>query len=96
MLCRNCQTEIADSALVCFRCGTATTERQREPVPIDDDRPKAQTAKRKWAPLLLAVAFVGVAAFFMTELADGTPPQPIVWLMLAFAGGLLAWRVHLR
>ena len=26
MLCRNCGTEIADKALICYRCGTATTE----------------------------------------------------------------------
>ena len=96
MLCRNCQTEIADRAIVCFRCGTATTEREQEPLPIGDAQSRVQALKRKWVPLLLAVAFVGFIAFFMTELADGTPPQPIVWLILAFAGGLLAWRVHLR
>jgi uncharacterized membrane protein YvbJ len=26
MLCRSCGTEIADRALICYRCGTATTE----------------------------------------------------------------------
>ena len=26
MICRKCQTEIADKAIVCYRCGTATTE----------------------------------------------------------------------
>ena len=26
MLCRNCGTEIADKALICYRCGTATSE----------------------------------------------------------------------
>jgi uncharacterized membrane protein YvbJ len=26
MLCRNCGTEIADKALICYKCGTATTE----------------------------------------------------------------------
>ena len=31
MQCATCQTEIADNALICFRCGAATTERQREP-----------------------------------------------------------------
>ena len=31
MLCSACQTEIADKALICFRCGAATTERSREP-----------------------------------------------------------------
>jgi hypothetical protein len=31
MLCASCQTEIADNALICFRCGAATTDRRREP-----------------------------------------------------------------
>ncbi|PYR46052.1 MAG: hypothetical protein DMF89_23305 [Acidobacteria bacterium] len=26
MTCRQCGTEIADKALICYRCGTATTE----------------------------------------------------------------------
>ena len=32
--CSVCQTEIADNALICFRCGAATTERRREPVTL--------------------------------------------------------------
>jgi hypothetical protein len=26
MICKHCQTEIADKALICFRCGRSTTE----------------------------------------------------------------------
>ena len=28
MQCRNCGTDIADKALICFRCGVATAEPQ--------------------------------------------------------------------
>jgi len=31
MRCANCETEIDDNALICFRCGAATSERVREP-----------------------------------------------------------------
>lgn len=31
MLCRACGTEIADNALICFRCGAATTDPVRQP-----------------------------------------------------------------
>ena len=96
MLCKKCQTEIADSALICFRCGVATAENEREPVAINDDQPQIQAERRTWVPLFLALMFVAVTVFFITEIADGTPPQPIVWLILAVAGGLLAWRVRLR
>jgi hypothetical protein len=32
MQCRNCGTEIADKAIICYRCGTGTTEPIRSPV----------------------------------------------------------------
>ena len=31
MICRYCQTEIADKALICYRCGNATTEPRIKP-----------------------------------------------------------------
>jgi hypothetical protein len=34
MQCRNCGAEIADKALICYRCGTATTEAKYRPAPI--------------------------------------------------------------
>jgi len=34
MICRNCGTEIADKAIVCYRCGTATTDPVRKPAGI--------------------------------------------------------------
>lgn len=37
MKCRHCGTEIADKAIICFRCGASTTDPVRKPVPI---RPK--------------------------------------------------------
>ena len=94
MLCKNCRSEIDDKALVCFRCGYATSERKVEPVVLTEDGD--QSRRRRWVPLMLAVVFIAVSGFFMTELAGGVPPDPIVWLMLAVAGGLLAWRVRLR
>lgn len=34
MICRNCGTEIADKAIVCYRCGTPTTDPVRKPVQL--------------------------------------------------------------
>ena len=31
MICRYCGTEIADKALICYRCGNATTEPRIKP-----------------------------------------------------------------
>jgi len=34
MQCRNCGTEIADKAIICYRCGVATTDPVRKAVPV--------------------------------------------------------------
>jgi hypothetical protein len=38
MQCRNCGTEIADKAIVCYRCGVGTTEPVRKPAPLSSSR----------------------------------------------------------
>lgn len=48
MICRNCGTEIADKAIVCYRCGTSTTDPVRRPAAV---RPRR-------GPLLPLVALV--------------------------------------
>ena len=48
MQCRNCGAEIADKALICYRCGTATTAAKYKPA-----EPKRARSRR--APLALAV-----------------------------------------
>jgi len=39
MKCRECGTEIADKALICFRCGTAVTEAVTKPYVARKKRP---------------------------------------------------------
>jgi hypothetical protein len=38
MICRNCGTEIADKAIVCFRCGAGTTDPVRKPAVVPAQR----------------------------------------------------------
>jgi uncharacterized membrane protein YvbJ len=38
MKCRTCGTEIADKALICYRCGVATTEARYRPAELHDRR----------------------------------------------------------
>ena len=66
MRCRNCGTEIADKALICYRCGTATTEAKFKPAAI----------RNKRSPMRIIVAAIIIAvlvllAFFL--LHSGSP-----------------------
>ena len=66
MICKHCGTEIADKALICYRCGNATTEPRIKP-PAEEslfDRPR-----RSRLPLiaivivLVLLALLGVYEF---------------------------------
>lgn len=65
MICRNCGTEIADKALICYRCGTATTERRITP--------PAERQRRSPIPLIVAILLIIAAAVAtLPQLAEGT------------------------
>ena len=90
MQCKNCQTEIDEKALICFRCGTATADPVRRSVEMAPRRAGLLT------PLLLGVVFLVVAGFFLTRASDGQPTSPMVWVMLGVAGALLVYRLRFR
>ena len=64
MTCRNCGTEIADKALICYRCGKATTDPRIKP-PADESV-FAKPRRAVW-PFVAAAALAaaGLAAVWM-------------------------------
>jgi hypothetical protein len=58
MTCRNCGTEIADKAIVCYRCGTATADPVRRPVEV----------RRRRSPVVLFLILLAVAAALVVAL----------------------------
>ena len=78
MQCRSCGTEIAGKAIVCYRCGAATTDPVRRPVAL----------KRRRSPLpsFVAAAVLLVLAGYAGYTAD-TAPDPDAWRTVA---GVLA------
>lgn len=79
MTCRSCGTEIADKALICFRCGTATSDPVRRPY----------VAKRSPRTGLIAGLVMLVAGFAAMPLTpDGLPD--LAAGVVAGAGGALA------
>ena len=58
MRCRNCGTEIADKALICYRYGTATTEATFKAPAAAGGRPSRRTIAFAVALVLLALLVI--------------------------------------
>jgi hypothetical protein len=73
VICRQCGTEIADKAIVCYRCGTATTAPVRRPAPV----------RRRRSPVLPTAALVllVLAALFLGEAGRIAPQFQAAWEM---------------
>jgi hypothetical protein len=71
MQCRNCGTEIADKAIVCYRCGQATTDPVRRPAKIQP--------RRRPILVFVAVAVLALLSIYFFQLsrtaADPQLPQ---------------------
>jgi hypothetical protein len=59
MQCRNCGAEIADKALICYRCGTATTEAKYKPAALP-----SRTGRPRWLPVLIIVLLALLIALY--------------------------------
>ena len=69
MQCRNCGTEIADKAIICFRRGHATTDPVRKAVPIKPRRSPL-------VPLVLIVILAASGLYLGVESRTAANPEP--------------------
>jgi hypothetical protein len=83
MICRHCGTEIADKALVCYRCGHATAETRAEPVPAPPPRRRV--------PAVAALMVLILGALFMSQAAGGEVPKAVSWTVAGLAAVVLVW-----
>ena len=91
MICRNCGTEIADKALVCYRCGTATAE----PVLPGKTTPPSRGGGLI-GPSVAALVLLVIAALYMGTAASGEVPRIIGWVVAGVAALAVAWRLLIR
>ena len=70
MKCRFCGTEIADKALICYRCGNATTEPRIKP---PDEGPILGRPRRSRLPYVVIVVIVLILALIAAWLAIRDP-----------------------
>ena len=95
MKCRHCGTEIADKAIVCYRCGTATTDPVRRPVEIRPRRGGLLPIVAFVALLLLGL-YLGMAGRSMGPGGEATRLQAIAGVLVAIALVSLLIRVVRR
>jgi hypothetical protein len=72
MICKTCGTEIADKALICYRCGNATTEPRIKP-PAQGSL--FERRRRSRGPIVAIVLVIIVIALFIAW-AMGLLPSP--------------------
>jgi hypothetical protein len=91
MTCKNCGTQIADKALICYRCGQATFEAQRQP---------ARIGRSTWRPgvlivgLLLVIVAAGMIAGGVSRMESPLNESPFVVAALGLL--IAAWGVVRR
>ena len=88
MKCRNCGTEIADKALICYRCGEATTAPRIAP-------PPPQAERGPWPVVIAILLLIGAAVLVLPELEPGTP-RMAGWATLVVVTILTVWTLRPR
>jgi hypothetical protein len=88
--CRQCGTEIADKALVCYRCGAATTDPIYKPVPLAPRRRGSLVAT------VLALALLVLLALYMGRLPAAGASRMVTWVVVVAAVLIVALRAYAR
>jgi hypothetical protein len=92
MLCKSCGTEIAEKAIVCYRCGTATTDPVRRPAAI-----KPKRSNLLWVVIAVVLTLAGLALGQMSRTAaDPEPLQLAAGLAVGLAVAVLLLTVFRR
>ena len=91
MQCRNCGAEIADKALICYRCGTATTEAKYKPAV-----PRRTRSSASLIVSVLAVALLVLLAVYMGRLPSGETPRAVSAAAAVLAILVVGIRAYLR
>jgi uncharacterized membrane protein YvbJ len=99
MTCRHCGAEIADKALICYRCGTATTE----PVFKPSSRPRRVSSP---GSLILVVSVVAlglviilafsIVALYSGRVPTGQSPRFLSAIAVSVAVVVIVLRAYLR
>jgi hypothetical protein len=94
MICRQCGTEIADKAIICYRCGAATTDPVRKPAVVRSRRSGVISLVGLVLLVLLGL-YLGQAGRTMPQ-GQGTALEALAGICIALALVLLLVRIMRR
>ncbi|MGE5838177.1 MAG: zinc ribbon domain-containing protein [Acidobacteriota bacterium] len=77
MKCRACGTEIADKAIVCFRCGTPTD------IPQAPVRPAVARRRPAWIAVLLLILIIALGVWLLPMTPRDSVARWAGWAALA-------------
>jgi uncharacterized membrane protein YvbJ len=89
--CRNCSAEIADKALICYRCGTPTTEAKFKPHVA-----RRSSSRASLVATALALVLLVLAALYLGRLPSGQTPRIVTWAIVAIAVVIIVLRAYAR
>jgi hypothetical protein len=91
MQCRSCGAEIADKALICYKCGTATTEAKYQPAPLRSGRSRSGLV-----PTVIALALLVGAALYVERVSNAGTSQWVTFVAVAAAVIVVGIRAYAR
>jgi hypothetical protein len=91
MQCRSCGATIADKALICYKCGTATTEAKYQPAPLPAGR-----ARSSLVPTVIALALLVAAALYVERVSSAETSQWVTYVAVAAAVIIVGIRAYAR
>lgn len=65
MICRHCGTDIADKALICYRCGNPTSEPRVKPPAGGPLLNRPRRAQPPMVAIVLALILAGLALWYL-------------------------------
>jgi hypothetical protein len=90
--CTSCGAEIADKAIVCYRCGAPTAI----PAPAKRQQEAPPARRPAWGAIAALVAILAILGWFATETEPGTGARTAVYAGLAVDVLGLVWVVLRR
>lgn len=87
MKCRSCGTEIAEKAIVCFRCGTPT-DLPAAPV---RRRPPQRRPRPAWVAALAVLMIILLAVWLLALTPEGSMARGGGWTAVVVLTALVVW-----